>query len=416
MLLTYLIPIFAITVVVAFHELGHLLAAKFCKVSVEVFSIGIGKKLLTFRHKETEYAISAIPLGGYCKLKGGDPNSPIEEDGSADIAHPLKKVLIYFAGPLFNFLITVFFIFIINIMPIHQKIEPVIYPLTGKELPGEVAGLRKGDRIISINNNSITDFSEISNYITDLTPIEIKIERNNEILVKVVTPKEINNRFIVGINPFIPLEVINSGVNKILKGDIIVAVDSIEVDNLVDLMNTIQDSSTLTIERNSNYLEIPLSTQELNSIDFTQRYSKPLLASLSSGFTETIFYTRSILSYLSSLVKKGEIGSNISSPIRLVYDVGNSFSSTILNDNLLFTIHKILITMASISLTLGIINLLPIPILDGGQIILNLITFIKGSKIKPKIIYFYQIIGIAIILLIFVLGFGNDILYLGDKL
>lgn len=416
MILTYIIPLFALSFVVAFHELGHLFTAKLFKVKVETFSVGIGKKILKKNWKGTEYALSLIPLGGYCKLKGGDLQNPNKDKDSADMAKPFPKILIYMAGPLFNFILSIIIISIIYLLPVNQIIKPYVYPQTGQELPAELAGIKTGDKILSINGLPTTDFNDISTQINKENN-SIIVLRNNKKITFSIIPKKIGDRYILGLNPYIPLTVLDTNLNSLKIGDKIVKVNNQKVSNLIDLINNLKEhDNDLELYRDNKSFNINIDKNELNQIEFTKKASYPIHKALNFGFNDTILYLKSITSFLGQLIHKGEMSKNISSPIRLIYDIGNSFSSSILREKFLFTLQKILITIASISLTLGFINLLPIPILDGGQILINFIILIKGSALKAKVLYIYQVIGLMIVLFLFILGFGNDILYIGDKL
>lgn len=415
MLITYIIPLIALSIVVLVHEWGHLLAAKLYKVKVETFSVGIGKKLLTKKINGTEYALSLIPLGGYCKLKGGDLQNPNKDPDSADVATPFSKIVIYLLGPIFNFVLSILVITIIYLLPLNQKYDPYVTPVIGQNMPAEIAGIEPGDEILFINDQKINDFNEISSHIKNgLNSLVVKRD-NKEISIS-IEPKPIEGRLILGLNPFIPLNVIKSRINSIKQNDIITEINGVSVDNLYSLVPHIKDNNSIKLLRDNISYTIEIDKNNLSKLEFIERYSYSPIKAFISGIKDTLFYLSRIMSFLGDLVRRGEVSENISSPIRLIYDLGNTFSSTILSETILFTINRILITIASISLTLGFINLLPIPILDGGQILINFITMLKGSTLSVKVLYAYQVIGLIIVLFLFILGFGNDIHYIGEKL
>lgn len=416
MIIKYILPIIALGIVIAIHELGHLIFAKFFGVKVEVFSIGIGKKFLTKTVGDTEYALSLIPIGGYCKLKGGDIQNPLKDDDSIDSAHPIKRVLIYFAGPFFNLLLSVVLLSIVFMLPINQIIPPTVLPVLDKSLPAEVSGMIKGDKIISINGTTITNFLDISDHLTSEN-LNILIERDHKLLNLDVIAGQLNGKYFIGVYPFIPLNVLKSSKkSNILQNDIIIAINDIKVDNVIS-MNTVinnQANFNITVLRGSNEITLGYTLKEINNLKFTEYQSYNIFKSIFMGFKSSIDMLIKITFLFADLFKTGEVSKSISSPLRLVYDVGNSIDNVYTNSNLLTAIEAFITIIASISLTLGFINLLPIPVLDGGQILFNTITLIKGSPIKTSFIYGYQTIGIIIVLLLFTLGISNDIFYFGD--
>lgn len=411
MIIKFIIPFIGLGIVIAFHELGHLLMAKLLKIKVEVFSVGIGKKLFSVKKAGTEYAISAIPLGGYCKLKGGDLHNPNRDKDSMDTAHPLKKILIYIAGPVFNIIFASIIMTIFYIIPGHEIVPSKIVPITGSNYPGEEAGLLKGDIIVSINGHEVETFDDISALISD-KELPFRILREGATKEITITPRVINGRSFIGIYPYIPLKVLRTTpFNKLKKGDQIKAVNGSLVDNYYELLKVVDKAEefTLTVLRDGKILESTLTIREVLDTGFTEVRTYNIFQSILNGNRDTYLMLRQIISVFAKLFKTGEIGKSISSPIGLVYEVGNSIDNIYSSENILFTLQIILSIIASISLTLGFINLLPIPILDGGQIFINIISIIKRSPLKPSILLGYQTVGLIIVLLLFILGINNDI-------
>ena len=141
------------------HELGHFLAARKCGVIVEKFSIGFGKKLFGTTSQGTEFIIAAIPLGGYVKMKGEELGEETNEEGSFSAAPPHHRLLIAFAGPLFNFLFALA-IYVFVYMAGVETISPVIGTVRTNS-PALEAGLQTGDKVISVNNKPIRFWSEL---------------------------------------------------------------------------------------------------------------------------------------------------------------------------------------------------------------------------------------------------------------
>lgn len=415
MIIKYLLPIIALSIVIAIHELGHLISARFFKVKVEVYSIGIGKKLFTHNFKETEFALSLIPLGGYCKLKGGDVHNLIIEPDSIDSINPIKRAIIFFAGPFFNLILTFLLLTLILLLPVHQKLPTTVLPVLGKNLPAEEGGLIKGDKILSINGRTISTFKDISqNIFSD--KLNIKIERDNTISELTIVPQKVEGRSFIGVYPYIPIKVLKDTDDILLKNDTIISIDGEKVDNYFSLMNSIDGKDTFEISylRNGNEFHTTYNIKKLNNIKFTQIYSNNLIDAIILGIKDTSEMLKNIYTMFINLFKTGEVTKSISSPLRLVYEVGNSMDGIYRYNSILITLQSFLTIMASISLTLGFINLLPIPVLDGGQILINTITAFKGSPINNNFIYAYQTAGLIIVLLLFTIGISNDIFFFGD--
>ena len=149
--MSWLVSLLVLSALIFFHELGHYLAAKLMGVYVEVFSIGFGKKLFSFKKYNTEWSISAIPLGGYVKMKGQDDADPTKKSYDKDSYNtktPLQKMFILFAGPLANFVLAFFLYFTIALGG-PNVLSPVIGEVV-KDSPAQKAGLMKNDTILAI--------------------------------------------------------------------------------------------------------------------------------------------------------------------------------------------------------------------------------------------------------------------------
>ncbi|MGY8766300.1 MAG: M50 family metallopeptidase, partial [Nitrospinaceae bacterium] len=193
------------------HELGHFLAARKCGVIVEKFSIGFGKKIFGFTSKGTEFMVAAIPLGGFVKMKGEELDEEISEEGSFSAASPQQRLLIAFAGPLFNILFALVIYTFIYIAGV-ETLSPVIGSIT-ESSPAQKAGLQTGDKIIAIENKKIRFWSELQKevYRSPESKLNFKVKRlSGEVVDLKVTPmtKEIKNLFgeteevgLIGITP-----------------------------------------------------------------------------------------------------------------------------------------------------------------------------------------------------------------------
>lgn len=341
----FLATILVISFLIFFHELGHFLAARSLGVKVEVFSIGFGKSLIEREFKGTKYRLSALPLGGYVKLKGQDDMRPgfenLEPD-SYSILSPLKKIYILFAGPFFNLILAFFLYIIIGNLGIEKLAAQI-----GNIAPNsaaEQAGLQKNDTILEIDGIKIQSFDEISKYLS-LEPLKILINREGKKLEFILSPK------------------LAQGYN-----------------------------------------------------DFGQIIEKPQLGVSPSGSTILVFHQglKSLQYALdesvraSTLIVKG-IGKLISGEVE-AKNLGGIITMTELTSKAANSSFALLLFIAAlISINLGILNLLPIPMLDGGHILFNLYEMIFRRKVPQRAFEYLSYGGMALLLSLMLFATYNDI-------
>ncbi|TQR41240.1 RIP metalloprotease RseP [Campylobacter sp. MIT 12-8780] len=342
---SFFVTLLVISFLIFFHELGHFLAAKSLKVKVEVFSIGFGKALLEKEFKGTAYRLSALPLGGYVKLKGQDdlkPGKEVFEKDSYSVLKPLQKIYILFAGPFFNLILA----FLLYLAIAHlgvSKLAPTI-GFIAQNSAAQKAGLMVGDTIISVNNKEVFSFDELRK--------EIKNERLN-----------------------------------------------------------------LLVQRANERLNISLMPEVAEGYnEFLQIVQKPLIGIAPSNESKTFYYTgfnaflyayeesvEASMLIIKGLVKLivGELDAkNLGGVITMV-----DFTSKASQHSL---VSLFLIT-ALISINLGILNLLPIPMLDGGHIVFNIYELIFRRKVPTKAFEYLSYGGLALLLSVMIFATYNDI-------
>lgn len=343
--INFLATILIISFLIFFHELGHFLAARSLGVKVEVFSIGFGEILLSKTINNTKYCLSALPLGGYVKLKGQDDLNPslqnYDKDSYGSLS-PIKKIYILLAGPFFNILLAFLLYIIIAFLGIN-KLDATI----GKIAPNsaaQIANLKINDKILSINEQNIKSFDEISKLIKN-KPLNLKVLRDNEILNITLTPK-IGDSY-------------NEFFQKIQKPII-----------------GISPSNNIIIVKYTGFDAI--------------KYA----------FNESIEASTLIIKGLIKLIKAEIDPSNLSGVITMVDITSKAANSGIV---------VLLLISALISINLGIVNLLPIPMLDGGHIMFNLYEIIFNKKPSPKAFEYLSYIGMALLLSLMLFATYNDI-------
>jgi regulator of sigma E protease len=425
-----------LAVLIFVHELGHFLAARKCGVVVEKFSIGFGKKLFGITSRGTEFIIAAIPLGGYVKMKGEELGEETSEEGSFSAAPPQHRLLIAFAGPAFNILFALaiyVFVYMIGV----ETIGPVIGTVK-ENSPALKAGLQTGDRIISVNNNPIRFWSQLQKkvYHSPGEKLNFQIERLKKGIINleiIPTTEEIKNLFgdteqvgLIGITPlantitYIKKE---SAAEKagLQLNDRIIAVGNINIFGWSDLRPAAVDkpgqSLTFKIQRNDTEILIPLiptpkTIKDPNGNDLKigeigigmsglmvlEQYG--LIGSISRAIKETWEMTSLIAISVQKMLFGSIPADQIGGPI-LIFQIYGEQAEQGFNEFIRLT--------ALLSINLGLINLLPIPILDGGHILFFLIEIIKGRPVTEKNRELAQQVGFFMLISLMVFAFYNDI-------
>ena len=354
-LLFYLFIAFvSLSVLVFFHELGHYMAAKFFAVKVERFSIGFGKILSRKQCCGTEWAFSAIPLGGYVKMKGQDDSDPTlksNDHDSYNAKKPWQRIIILLAGPVANLILAFFVYLVIAVggapaVVAADYLPPVVHEVS-PDSPAKKAGVQKGDIILQVNQTDITYWYEIGKTIRTATgDIQLKIKRDNEIQTLLLGTK------------------------------------------VIDGKNEFQES----VKRRIIGINTDISRDKV--IHFEP--------------AEALFYawneTKKASILIATGVKKmttGEVGAENVGGAITIFDIIMKFAER--------GIIYLLFVMALISVNLGILNLLPIPALDGGHIMFNLYEMITRREPSEAALYYLTLFGWALLFGLMGLGLYNDI-------
>lgn len=363
---------------IVFHEFGHFFAAKIFGVKVESFSVGFGPKLLHKTINGTDWRLSLIPLGGYCGMKGEKDFQHAIENNLEEIGgekdslygiHPVKRALIGFAGPFFNFIFAVIALFVINFIGYEysaysNKVLINLEQYENNYSAAAEAGVLSGDRIIEINGKKTEDF-------TDILKI-VSTHPDEDLILKILRQESTQEKEEI-------LEItVHTELNKSQgTGKIGVSADTSEV-----------------LKRH------------------TPKYN--VFQAFWHGILDTFSGIGLTFKGITLLFKGIDIKNAVSGPVRVTEMLGTSvkegFSGGI-KSGILSTLDL----MSIISISLFIMNLLPIPILDGGLILIAIIETVFRRKIKPKIQYYIQFIGLGFIAIIFVIGLTGDISYFIGK-
>ncbi len=445
--MTIVLGILALSVIIIFHELGHFIAAKLCKIEVEAFSVGMGPILLHKTIHGTDFRISLVPLGGYCTLKGENAFqnaidadlSEIPKTKGTFYENPLKRMLIAFSGPFANVVFSVIAYFIIALVGYSYQttgtkiiLANEIYP----EIPSaaEQAGLRSGDEITAINGKNIDNFQEMYTIIATNPnkKMDFTVLRDNQVYRFSLTPQlekstgagkigvlSWTDPIITEIKPGSEAENAGLKVNDIIK-----LVDNSEIKNTAGFIKAIENKQNvkLTIERNGKLIELnlPINYNKDNG-SFLTGLSFPyktvevkatsIFSALISGFKQTGENIALTLKTLKLLFSGIDLTNAVSGPVRITVMLGDTAKAGFAEGFATGTV-SVLSFLAIISISLFIMNLLPLPILDGGLILFALIEFVCGKGLKPKLIYNFQKIGFVLIALLFIFAFSGDLRYL----
>lgn len=333
------------------HELGHFILAKLTRVKVLKFSLGFGPRLIGRKIGETDYIISAIPFGGYVKMLGEEPGEELKEENKArSFKHQpvLKRMGIVFAGPVFNILFAFFLLSVI-----YGVGMPVLIPEVGKVVPNspsEKAGIMKGDKIFGINNVEIKRWDELSNIIHNSAgkKITLKIRRAEEVLTVEIIPEKKVVKNIFGEEKEIGLIGIGPSGQSVLKRE--------------SLINAVMRAFQKTWEI-------------------------------------IVVTVIAVVKLIQRVIPANTIGG----PILILQMAGKQASAGLLD---------FFIFMAIISVNLGILNLLPIPVLDGGHILFLSIEGIRKKPLRENTLMIAQKVGLLIIIAIMTFALYNDLIRL----
>lgn len=363
----YVVPFLILLGVLVFvHEFGHFIVARLTGVSVSAFSIGFGKELWSVKDKKgTVWKISAIPLGGYCQFLGdADESSSTSETDLSKYSEeekkhlfvtqkPITKLAISVAGPLFNYLFAFITIFGLFYFVGSYDIPPVVSEVI-QDSPAQKAGIIKNDKILEINGNKINDWSDINKEVSiAIDNVNMKIERDGKMLTLIV--------------PLADMEYAYDETEKPIKRRMI------GIKGEAKQFKVVKD--------NFNFTEsLKKAAEEVYNItDMTLR-----------GVAQMIVGERS--------------GEDVGGIIRIAEMSGDISRTRGILDFLYF--------MALLSINLGLINLFPIPLLDGGHVVIYLLEIVSGRELNTKIRDGLFKIGLGFILFLMVFATWNDIRHL----
>ncbi len=433
----FFIAVVALLVVLGFlvfiHEFGHFAVAKLLGVRVEVFSIGFGKRLFGFHKGETDYRIAALPFGGYVKMSGENPMDTVTGDPGEFLSHPRwHRFLIAVAGPLMNILLAIGLLTGVYMIRFEYPVflqKPAVIAGIKPDSPADKAGLKAGDRIVSIGDTPTPTWDQVETpvMISPNQPLTVGIQRGTDLFQKTIVPKAVTSSEIGSAGWYADESVTVGGLEAnmpaekagLKENDRILAMDGIPLASIEVMIEQLQKTKNkpvdLTILRDGKQIHLqvtpvlaPTETpgEKHYQLGFlwkplTNVSALPISQAFSRSWEENKKTSVLILQLVERLIQGKMSIRAFSGPIGIAQDAGEAAQQKGWTPLLELT--------SALSLNLGILNLLPIPILDGGVILFLLVEGIMRREVSLKIKERVYQAAFVFLVLFFVVVVYNDI-------
>ncbi|WP_311398177.1 RIP metalloprotease RseP [Neisseria cinerea] len=439
---TLLAFIFAILILVSLHEFGHYIVARLCGVKVLRFSVGFGKPFFTRKRGDTEWCLAPIPLGGYVKMVDTREGEVAQADlpYAFDKQHPAKRIAIVAAGPLTNLALAVllyglsFSFGVTEIRPYVGTVEP--------DTIAARAGFQSGDRIQSVNSTPVEDWGSAQ------TEIALNLEAG-KVAVAVQTAsgaqtvrtidaagteeagKIAKNQGYIGLMPF-KITTVIGGVEKgspadkagLKTGDKLTAADGKPITSWQEWANLTRQSPgrkiALTYERDGQARTADIRPDTVERSDKTligrvgllpqsdkawdrqirRNYRPSVVHAFGMGWEKTVSHSWTTVKFFGKLISGNASASHISGPLTIADIAGQSAE---------LGLQSYLEFLALVSISLGVLNLLPVPVLDGGHLVFYTAEWIRGKPLGERIQNIGLRFGLALMMLMMAIAFFNDI-------
>ena len=439
---TLLAFIFAILILVSLHEFGHYIVARLCGVKVVRFSVGFGKPFFSRKRGDTEWCLAPIPLGGYVKMVDTREGEVAQADlpYAFDKQHPAKRIAIVAAGPLTNLALAVllyglsFSFGVTEIRPYVGTVEP--------DTIAARAGFQSGDRIQSVNSTPVEDWGSAQ------TEIALNLEAG-KVAVAVQTAsgaqtvrtidaagteeagKIAKNQGYIGLMPF-KITTVIGGVEKgspadkagLKTGDKLTAADGKPITSWQEWANLTRQSPgrkiALTYERDGQARTADIRPDTVERSDKTligrvgllpqsdkawdrqirRNYRPSVVRAFGMGWEKTVSHSWTTVKFFGKLISGNASASHISGPLTIADIAGQSAE---------LGLQSYLEFLALVSISLGVLNLLPVPVLDGGHLVFYTAEWIRGKPLGERIQNIGLRFGLALMMLMMAIAFFNDI-------
>lgn len=430
--------IIALSILIIIHEFGHYLVARLSGIRVEKFSVGFGPKLIGIKKGDTEYRISALPFGGYVKMSGDDPATVDKSDEKAFYNKSVyKRAGVVVAGPVMNLILCIILLPIVFMIgktqPVFLNETPVVADVRYAS-PAERGGFQKGDTILKVGEKPVTNWKEVIDDVLVSTgqDLQFTLMRGGE---EVKVTAHIENLpdgrgGFLGVEPplFIGNEAVLDNIKAgspasaagLMPGDRVIAINGNEIKDWTDMLMAVGKSEgkpqEFTLLRNGTEVKATLTPEFDKGLDRyligvmmdmtkrnipmeTVRYG--FFESIKAGIEEAGRLADLTFTVLGKLVTLKLSYKTLGGPIQIAQATAAAAKSGF---------ASFIFFLAFLSMQLGILNLMPVPVLDGGHLVFFGIEAIRRKPLSERIQGIAQNVGLALIILLLVVVSINDIM------
>lgn len=421
-----LIAILIFSVIIIFHELGHFLLAKRNGIKVTEFSLGMGPRLLSTQKGETRYSLKLFPIGGSCMMVGEDDDD--DSEGSFNQASVWARISVVAAGPIFNFILAFVFAMIITSMAGY---DPARVLQVEENSPAAKAGLQEGDIITEFQGRNIVLGRDLDSYMMlhglkdeDITLTYKRDGEKKEISFEAYS----EDKYMLGFSyvptpdsaPEITQVVLNGAMMEagVQAGDIIREINGETIENSQEIQeywekNPLDGSEiSLGIERDGEIQTLSLKPQMTKQIDTgfvynLYREKTNFLGVLRYSASEVRYWISNTIESLMMLIKGQFSVNDLSGPVGIIDVIGDSYEEA-KEEGTVMVWLQMLYWAILLSANLGVMNLLPIPALDGGRLVFLAVEAVRKKKLDPNIEGMVHFAGFVLLMLLMAFVMFND--------
>ena len=427
--MSIVVSILVFSIIIIIHELGHFLLAKKNGIGVVEFSIGLGPTIFGVKKGETKYSVKLLPFGGMCQMVGEDSDQNTTQENAFYSKGVWQRFSVVFAGPFFNFILA----FILSIFVIgFVGYDPATILSVTPGSPAAEAGLQSGDVIKKMGNSRISIGREVDSYFLyhpmDGSEIAIEYIRDGKKYSTTVVPEQIT-LYRLGFTysatgqPAVIGDVSEGSALAaagIQKEDVITAMNGMAIASGLELAEYIADNPlgeapvSITYERNGKSTTVEVTPKEYTPYSTGFEYNiyrekTGVWNTIKYSFIEVKYWIVSTVKNLGMLVT-GKLSSNdVGGPVAIIGTIGDAYEQTQDTGNAMDVVLQMAYITILLSANLGVMNLLPIPALDGGKLVFTLIEAVRGKPVDREKEGLVHLIGMVLLMLLMVFIFFNDI-------
>ncbi len=421
-----IIALIVLSVIVIFHEFGHFIIAKSNGICVKEFTLGLGPTLLSFGKGETKYCLKLLPFGGSCVMLGEDTEEPVNEERAFANKPVWSRIATIAAGPIFNFIMAfVLALFVIG----YVGYDPCVVVGVSEDTPAYESGLSQGDTILKVNDKKVTFYRDYALYMQLNMGKTIELEyktSSGEIKTTVIEPEYVEKVvYQMGITMSENIEVLSivedSAASEagLMVGDKIKAINGEELSNYEEVSPIVQGCEgkaiELTIERDEKTQTINITPTQVEQSGYVYgvsysgaRVKVSPLKTIGYGFSEVRYWIETTIKSLGMLLT-GKVGADeLSGPVGIVNMIGNTVEQT-KSEGIMIVLVNLANMAILLSANLGVMNLLPIPALDGGRLVFLFIELVRGKPINREKEGLVHFVGMMLLMLLMIFVLFNDV-------